>query len=250
MEFAFLDESGTLGCTKDSKYLVLTLLCTRKIKRVTKIVRDIKKRLLDKNKCARWLNSNNGEIKFYNFPDKSILKTMLRKLAKVELYVYFIALEKGSTKLHKDVKPFILTKLFEHIYSESSGKLPEKIVADLNFFNHKKVNYFVLQKYHKRPFVDIDKDGNEHKNHKVEIIFSKLSEEEYKKNKSKICEQTLIIEHINSRQSELLQVVDIFSGIIFNHMEYDNTEYMKLIDKSEKIKLSGTIIKSPDIGRK
>ncbi|NOQ38290.1 hypothetical protein GQ472_05355 [archaeon] len=47
MEFAFLDESGDLG--KNSKYLVLTLVCTRKTKEITKIVRKTKQKLLQKN---------------------------------------------------------------------------------------------------------------------------------------------------------------------------------------------------------
>ncbi|NOQ55310.1 MAG: hypothetical protein GQ477_00730 [Nanohaloarchaea archaeon] len=51
MEFAFLDESEDLG--KSSKYLVLTLICTRKSKEITKIIRKTKKKLLDNNKSAK-----------------------------------------------------------------------------------------------------------------------------------------------------------------------------------------------------
>ena len=106
MEFAYLDESGDLG-SQGSKHLILTLMCTRKKKEISKIIREAKKRLLDHNKTARWL-SRRGEIKFYSFPDKDLLKRTLKKLADVEMNIYFVIFEKDGTTINVDVKQTIL----------------------------------------------------------------------------------------------------------------------------------------------
>ncbi|MEA3229541.1 MAG: DUF3800 domain-containing protein, partial [archaeon] len=137
MEFAFLDESGDLG--KNSKYLVLTLVCTRKIKEITKIVRKTKQKLLEKNKCAKWLNQHGGEIKFYGFPDKNILKKLLNDLSETKMHVYFLCIKKGGV-INQNIKYTILGELFQHSIENSDKIFPEKIIADLNFFNKHKKN--------------------------------------------------------------------------------------------------------------
>ncbi len=238
MEFAFLDESGDLG--KDSKYLVLTLMCTKKVKQITQIVRKIKQKLLQKNKCAKWLNQHGGEIKFYGFPDKHILKKLLTDLSNVDMHIYFLCFEKGGIKVNQDVKPTILGQLFMHSFQNSEKHLPEKVIADLSFFNKDKINYFVLQKYEMKPVKTKGKDGNDKKCHCLEVSFSRIEEKEYNIIKDKDDVYPVRIEHKNSRQSEPLQAIDIISGCIFSKFEKEDSECFDLLSKG-KLKLIGNM---------
>lgn len=84
MEFAFLDESGDPGA-KGTNHLVLCLVCTRRKKDLVNVVVNAKKRMLDKNKTRKWLNSHGGERKFHTFPDHNVLRTMLRHLSNIDM---------------------------------------------------------------------------------------------------------------------------------------------------------------------
>src|SRR3989338_5645528 len=111
MEFAYLDESGDPG-PAGSKTLVLTLMCTARKKEVAHIIREAKQRLLDHNKTARWLNRK-GEIKFYSFPDKDLLKRTLKKLAGIKIKVYFMVFKKDGIQVSNEIKTKILGHLFD-----------------------------------------------------------------------------------------------------------------------------------------
>jgi hypothetical protein len=239
MEFAYLDESGDLG-SKGSKHLVLTLMCTRKKKEVSKIIRDAKKRLLDHNKSARWLKKK-GEIKFYSFPDNNLLKRTIRKLADVDINVYFMVFEKNGINVGDGIKSNILAHLFRHIMVVSNKKPVEKVIADLNFFNKQKLNRFILREYSIKPVKLINQDG-EQVVEEGEITFSGLTDEEYEKAKKDFSNIIIEIEHRNSRLSEELQAVDLISGCIFAHFENKNSEYIDIIN-SGKIKIQGNMFK-------
>ncbi len=235
MEFAYLDESGDLG-PDGSKNLVLTLMCTRKKKEISKIIRDAKKRLLDHNKTARWL-SRRGEIKFYSFPDKDLLKRTLKKLAEVEMNVYFVVFEKDGTTINADVKQTILAHLFRHIMRKPE-KMIEKVTADLSFFNKEKLNRFILRNYTLKPVKLKNDKGIELDAECGEITFSRLSEEEFEKVKNVSSNTIIEIEHYNSRLSDELQALDLISGSIFAFSEHGNKEYIDLLGTG-KAKIEG-----------
>lgn len=240
MESAYLDESGDLG--KDSKYLVLTLMFTKKVKQITKIIRKTKQKLLKKNKSAKWLNQHGGEIKFYGFPEKNILNKLLIDLSNLNIFVYFLCFEKGGLKVNQSIKPSILGQLFMHSFQNSDKFLPKKVIADLNFFNKDKKNYFILQKYEKKPVNLKNEQKNYKKCHCFDVSFSKIEEIEYYKIKDKKGVYPIMIEHKNSRQSEALQAIDIISGCIFSKYERNIKDYYDLLLKG-KIKTIGNILK-------
>lgn len=253
MEFAYLDESGDLG-PNGSRNLVLTLMCTRRKKEISKIIRDAKKRLLDHNKTARWL-SRRGEIKFYSFPDKDLLKRTLKKLSDIEMNIYFIVFEKDGAAINAEVKQIILTHLFRHLMQKPNKRI-EKIIADLSFFNREKVNRFVLRNYTLKPvrledyqglecyreseeitFPRLSEDhfekGLTFDTESEEITFSRLSEEEFEKAKDDASNTIIEIEHYNSRLSDELQALDLISGSIFAFSEHGNREYIDIISKGK-----------------
>lgn len=221
MEFAYLDESGDLG-EKGSKNLVLCLMVTRKKQEIIKIIRETKKRLLGKNKTARWLNRHGGEIKFYGFPDKVLLGRILKKLLGLDINIYYIVIEKHG-KIEQKLKQFILKPLFSHVIEVSNKKLPEKIIADLNFFDESKEILFILQKYTRE--ID-DKKG--------EIIFNSITKEAYDKLKKNGKEHIIArIIHQNSKLSEELQALDLICGAIFDFVEHNSKEYYEILEKGK-----------------
>ncbi len=236
MEFAYLDESGDLG-SGGSKNLVLALMCTRKKKEISKVIREAKKRLLDHNKTARWLSRRGGEIKFHSFPDKDLLKRTLRRLADIEMNVYFVVFEKDGTTVSADVKQTILKDLFRHIMKQPE-KMIEKVTADLNFFNKEKLNRFILRNYTLKPVKLKNDKGMEFDAECEEITFSKLSEEEFEKIKNDAFSTIIEIDHYNSRLSDELQALDLISGSIFAFSEHGNKEYIDLLSKG-KAKIEG-----------
>ncbi|MDI6737162.1 MAG: DUF3800 domain-containing protein [Nanoarchaeota archaeon] len=240
MEFAYLDESGDLG-GKGSKYLVLTLLCTHKKQDIIKIIREAKQRLLGNNKCARWLNKHGGEIKFYSFPDKTLLKHTLKKLANIEMNVYFMCFKKEGNNIGKEVKPLIVSDLFEYIFECSDRKKIDKVIADIDFFNKEKTNHFLLQEYKVCPaeFKNNDEDIKD-RTCKRECKFILLDSKAYEDNKKDPNKMLITIEHHNSKLHEELQAIDLISGSIFMFYENENREYLKLFDKS-KVKIRGEI---------
>jgi len=223
MDFAFLDESGDNG-KNGSKYLVLTLLCTHKKKQLVKIIREAKRRLLKNNKCSKWLNQKGGEIKFYGFPDKTLLKKVLHDLSLLEGNIYFITLDKKNKAVNPDFKPVIVGNLFSHILGNDTGI--EKIVADLNFFNTNKENYFKLIK-----FSTTSTDSGREKS-ESNLSFSKIDKNQYYKS-LKNNENVIKIEHQNSRLSEELQALDLLCGAIAIKFERDCSEYFEIISKNK-----------------
>lgn len=233
MEFAFLDESGDPGA-KGTNHLVLCLVCTRKKKDLVKIIVNAKKRMLDKNKTRRWLNSRRGEIKFHKFPDENILRTLLRHLSKVEMWVYYVSLDKQGKTVDKEHKKLILTQLLKHTVKQADNKFPSKIIADMSFFNNKKVNRFIQIDF-------LEKDEKQENFDPINYYFEEIPEEEYQIIKNDTSFKFISIEHLNSRASEELQAVDLIVGSIFQKLEHNNSEYFEILfHKKSKIKIDGT----------
>lgn len=232
MIFGFLDESGDAG-GKGTKYIVLAAMLTKDKKKIVKIIRNIKRRLLQKNKTARWLNRNNGEIKYHNFPDKNLLKTALRKLVEVDMQIYFMAFDKKGITFDKSLKSSILTQVLEYIFEHQTT--PYKIIADIDFFNRKKVNYFLLTKY-KRAKI-IDKNGK--KANELAIDIKEIDDDSYRKFRKEGFLHLIKTEHQKSRLFEELQALDLISGSIFANVEHNTPVYFDIIKK----KVRGTVLK-------
>lgn len=207
VEFTYLDESGDLG-PKGSKTLVLTLVCTKKKKKLEAVVVNAKKRLLGKKKGRNWLARNGGEIKFHSFPDKPILLGVLKDFSNIEMSVYYYVIHKKGRRIDSTMKTKVLTRLLFHIVHKQDRKMPEQILADLNFFGKKKRNQFIL----------------------VEKNSLSLKETE---------EVAIDVQHFNSRFSEALQATDLISGCCFQHSENNNPEFLDILS-SGKIEIDLT----------
>jgi len=241
MEFAYLDESGDLG-EKGSKHLILCLMITRKKQEIIKIIRETKKRLLEKNKTARWLNRHGGEIKFYGFPDDVLVRRTLKKLSELDIKIYYIIIEKHR-KIEQKLKQCILNPLFSHVIEISNKKIPEKIIADLDFFDKNKELFFILQKYFSHPTKIKGENEQDRNGMKKEIIFSLITKETYKKLKQDEKEHIIAkIAHQNSKLNEELQALDLICGSMFEWVEHGNGEYYEILQKG-KIKFEGGKIK-------
>lgn len=232
MDFAFLDESGDNG-KNGSKYLVLTLLCTHKKKQMVKIIRETKRQLLRNNKSAKWLNQKGGEIKFYGFPNKTLLKKVLKDLSSIQGNIYYMVIEKNGKAINPEHKVLIVGELFSHINNNDEKKV-EKIIADLNFFNNNKENYFKLVQFNTTPI------NGDNGNSQSTVSFSQIDKETYLKSLEK--KETVIkIEHHNSRLSEELQALDLLCGAIAHKFEQNNNEYFNLIKDNTIIIKGGNI---------
>src|SRR3989344_6828850 len=159
MEFAFLDESGDPG--KDgSNHLVLTLMCTSDKKEISSIIKEAKSRLRESNKGLKFLDKTNGELKFHSFPDKVLLKRVLKKLSKLKITIYSITIVKNKQKIESTTKQIILHRLFNHISNPSNKQMSIKIIADDNFFNKQETNRFLLETFKSIP-IKLKEDNEE-----------------------------------------------------------------------------------------
>ena len=220
MEFAFIDETGEYGA-KGSKYLTLVLLCTPHSKKLSKIIRAGKQRLLDKSKTARWFNRK-GEIKAYGFPDLNLQKRLLTQISEIDpLNIYAISIRKNGKKLSPEYKLHILNFLVQHINTHKSEKRFQKIIADLNFFNREKENYFYVNK------LEIQQPGQKVESFSVQQI----TQERYKEYvvSGEDLTKVMKIEHMDSKLSEELQALDLVCGAFYKLREFDNSDFFDII---------------------
>ena len=233
-ESAYIDESGDNGAS-GSKFLILTLMCTSQRKKISKLIRLTKQQLLRKNVTARWFNRL-GEIKYSNFPDKTLLTNTLDKLAKIDLKIYYIAIEKQNSNIDKEFKNNILTELLRHILKFNN--LPNVIIADKQYFGNSKIAYFTA-----REIKEVKNGGSEKNNGEKEhkFILQTLTPEEYSASGRESCSIEIKIEHENSKLSEQLQALDLISGAIFAKFEHNNSTYWDILQKKNII-IQGNII--------
>ena len=226
MEFAYLDESGDPGA-KGSKKIVMCLVCTKERKKLNKLMRKTKQDLLRKKKTGDWLNRM-GEIKFYSFPDKVLLKRALKELAKINFSIYCHCFTKNGNKFSKAIKHSIMGQLFWHIFERSNKIKPRSITSDLDFFG-KVSSYFALVKYKKSKAKLVDDKGNKIDGWQGEISFREVSKEDYEMHKRDKDQFLVKVEPRNSRLTEELQAVDLICGSIFQYVENGNKEYFEII---------------------
>lgn len=153
MEFAFLDESGDRG-GMGSKYLVSTLIVTRKKKELVEIIVSMKKRLLESKKGRKWLNRNGGEIKFHNFPDPILLENSIKRFSELDMEIFSVVIHKNGS----DIDPSIKETIFDLYYDNSSKRNKKlniiKITADLNYFSKRKKD-ILLKLVERKTILDI-----------------------------------------------------------------------------------------------
>ncbi|MEA3558811.1 MAG: DUF3800 domain-containing protein [Candidatus Thermoplasmatota archaeon] len=220
MEFAFLDESGDLGA-RGSNYLVLTLVIIKRRKDLVRLIVDVKKRLLDKKKGRKWLNSKGGEIKFYGFPDNALLKNTISAISKMNIDIYFIAIDKKGQRIDHENKELILGYIFDHVFYRSKGVPPEKVIADLNYFKGKKrKHHFILEK---------GDELNQRDHHYNMGEITKIPEKGETIEKMNENSFVVRIEQRNSRSCEELQITDLISGSIFQKFENHNHELFNIL---------------------
>ena len=189
--------------------------------------------MLDKNKTRKWLNSHGGEIKFHSFPDHSLLLTLLRHLSNIEMNVYYVSFKKQEKAVTKEHKKLILTQLLKHSKDEPQNQFPSTIVADMNFFNNRKVNRFIQ--------IDFERENEKKKKiNPIHYYFAEIDEEEYQLIKNDISFKFVSIEHLNSKVSEELQAINLIAGSIFQKLEHKNNEYYNILFHSKsKAKIEG-----------
>jgi len=231
MEFAFFDESGDLGAN-GSKFLVLCLLCTPDKKHLSKIINETKKHLLDNHKNSKWLARHGGEIKFYGFPDKLLLKRVLKELSQINGHVYYVPYPKNSKKVHEILKTQFIGILFKHI-KEKNNQKPEKILADSNFINCKKIMRYALNEFE---IATLDHKDDEVEKQGYMIGFTELDDSVKLSQEERKTWAILEIEHANSALSPELQALDLICGSIFCKHEHDNDEYFNILG-SGKLKI-------------
>lgn len=219
MEFLYLDESGDLG-GRGSKFLILTLVITRKKKDLVKIIVDMKKRLLDSKKGRKWLNRKGGEIKFYGFPDRKLLQNSIERLSQLEMKVLYVAIEKNGNVIEPSKKLDIIRLFLEQTLSRSHSQFPIKIISDMNYFRKKRKCYkFQVVK-------------GEHRSQDGEILKLTIRAMELDKLDDDPSENSIIkIEQRNSRLNEELQATDIISGCIFQYYEHERSNLYNILKK-------------------
>ncbi len=132
--------------------------------------------------------------------------------------VYYVVFKKSGKGIDFRKKEAILEYLFGHILHEGKGIPPKKILADLNFLMKKGSKaYFMLE------------NSLENRSRNGINLIKTLSENEFQQIKNRSYDVVICIEHINSRNSEELQAVDLISGAIFQRYENDNEEYHDLL---------------------
>ena len=219
----YLDESGENG-KNVSRYLVLTYICTKDNKEISKILKKAKDQLRRTKKGAKWLEKRGGEIKFYGFPDVSLLRKILNNLSKLDIGVKYIAIKKNGKNFNPSEKVNILPELIASSMTNDED-IPHKIIADKDYFDNKKVAYFLLRNYKEEIMNGSKKDGVLKVKMKYELhLIGKYDLENFKDS-----ELVVSINHENSRKNLGLQAVDLISGAIFCNFERDNSEYLDLL---------------------
>jgi len=225
----YLDESGENG-KNGSKYLVLTYLCTKENKKISKILKKAKEQLRRTKKGYRWLHKRGGELKFYGFPDDSVLRKVLGELSKLDLNVKYIVIKKNGLNFNPSEKANILPELVVSSIKNNQD-IPHKIVADRDYFDDKKIAYFLLRNYEEKIINGEEKS----KIKKVAMKWDMHLIEKYDLKDFEDNDLVVSINHENSRQNLGLQAVDLICGAIACNFEKEDSDYLNLLKSNLKI---------------
>jgi len=221
----YLDESGDNG-KKGSKSLVLTYICTDDNKKIAKIIKKARGGLKRTKKGLRWLNKQ-GEIKFSGFPDEHLRQKILESLSKLDIQIKFIAIEKKNKAIHPVEKIDILRELIVANVRDGES-IPHKIIADKDYFDNKKIAYFIVRDFKEKEYKDKDGKTKSKFSCRLELI----EREAFKKDND--YDMTVTIKHENSRQNVELQALDLISGSIFQEIENKDKTYMNILREHNK----------------
>ncbi len=145
----YLDESGDSG-KRGSKCLVLTYMCTNDNKKMAKIMKKAREGLKRTKKGLRWLNKH-GEIKFSGFPNEHLRQKIIESLSKLDIQIKFIAIEKNNNVIAPVEKVDIFKNLIVTNFRDEEP-IPHKIIADKDYFNNKKIAYFIVRDFEEKPY--------------------------------------------------------------------------------------------------
>jgi len=234
MEFAFLDESGDLG-SAGSRHVVLAILYVKSKKEVDQIIQDTKNRLLEQKKGMKFLARTGGEVKFYGFPDKVLLTRTLEKLSALKLQIEFIVFDKNGVDLGVDLKKTILSNLFKKIYEGVIIPTRTRIIADVDFLNRKKTNYFLLQRYSKTPLSSAAPACPNSMMYGPEIVFSELDPKDLPQVLRQPFSMVIQVDHVNSKSDICLQALDLICGSIFVSEENNDSTYLDILGTGSQL---------------
>ncbi len=221
----YLDESGDSG-KKGSKCLVLTYMCTNDNKKIAKIMKKAREGLKRTKKGLRWLNKH-GEIKFSGFPNEHLRQKIIESLSKLDIQIKFIAIEKNNNTIAPVEKVDILKNLIVTNVQDKEP-IPHKIIADKDYFNNKKIAYFIARDFKEKEYSNKDGKIKNKFSCKLELIEKEIF------NKDNNYDLIVKINHENSRQNVELQALDLISGSIFQEIENKDKTYTDIIRKHNK----------------
>ncbi len=198
-KYIFIDESGDLGLSEgSSKYLVLSALIVDNPSVLDRLIKNVRR-----NKFRKQLKKA-SEIKA-NKSNKKLIKYLLEKLNETKKYsVLYMILEKK--KLHS----VFLSENKDKLYNFVAGKLADKII---------------LEKSHVEIRIDKSKGKQALRDDFNEYFLKRL------KNKSELIKVNIY--HSYSHSWSGLQFADLLAWAAFQKVEYDNEEYVDLIENKE-----------------
>lgn len=216
----YVDESGNIS-KNGTKYLVLTAICLEDNKKVTKIIKGIKKKLSKIRSGANWLRKNKGELKFAKFPNLKLKKELIEKISKLDIDISCLVIEKNESKIFYEEKRNILFMMFEN-HIEKKHKFPFKAILDNDFLCLKKGGYLFLREYD-----NLNQNG-ELINSSSQIIFSEFIGGD---------NNFIKIDETDSKTNYGLQLADFISGAIFREYELGDKTFTDVIKKNNKINI-------------
>lgn len=193
-KYIYIDESGDLGFgSKSSKFFVITLMAFDDLieSDIGRIIKKTRIKILKKKmkRCSE-LKGNNSQ--------DSVRKEILTRLSQKNIEVYAIILEKSK------VFPYLKEKK-NKLYNYMTN-----LIINECSFDDKKVTLVADRRGGKAVINDFNR-----------YVRFKLSE------KDKICE--LKLEHKDSKNDEILQVLDFVCWAIFRKYESNETRFYDII---------------------
>lgn len=216
----YVDESGNIA-KNGTKYLVLASVCLEDNKKVTKIIKGIKKKLSKIKAGANWLRKNKGELKFAKFPNLKLKKELIEKISKLDIDINCLVIEKNESKIFYEEKRNILFMMLEN-HIEKKYKFPFKAILDNDFLGLKKRGYLFLRKY------DNLNEDNKLIDSSSQIVFSEFIGEG---------RNFIKIEETDSKTNYGLQLADLICGSIFREYEFKDKTFTKIIRNNNKINI-------------